>query len=126
GRDDIDYYQRLLRRSVDEDIARFVAIAVVGQFQLFSAALKRIGVSEGQGRQRPVRTVVAGKQLSGLLVRDDDRPFAKASSAADMIGMRMTVNDMGDWLVRHFSDRLRNQRGIGGRRVDHNNAALVH
>src|SRR5260370_16900436 len=44
---------------------------------------------------------------------------------ADMIGVRMTVNNMGDRLVGDFGDRLGNQRGVAGRRVYHDNAPLM-
>ncbi len=98
---------------------------MVGQFQRFAADLERIGVAERYGRQRPVRIVVARKQLPGLLVGDDDRASAETSGTADMIGVRMTVNNMGDRLVGDFGDRLGNQRGVAGRRVYHDNAALM-
>ena len=103
-----------------------MAVAVVGQFELVAADAQHVAVAERDRRQRPFGIVGARQQLSGLLVRDDGRPPAQAGRAADVVGVRVAVDQVGDRLVGDFGNRLRNCRGDGGRRVHDHHAGFVN
>ena len=76
--------------------------------------------------QRPVRIRSAREQPGGFFLRNDDGPTAEYLRAADVIDVRVAVNDVRDRIGRHFSDGLRNVRRVGRRRIDHHDAFVVH
>ena len=52
---------------------------------------------------------------------------AQRFRAADVIGMRVTVNQVGNWsIARHPFDCLSNCRCVGLRCIDHDNPAIVN
>jgi len=65
------------------------------------------------------------QQPVSLGVRDDRRVAAKTLRAADVIGVRMAVDQVRDTPVRDLGDGFRNVGRDGRRRVDHDHAALV-
>ena len=57
---------------------------------------------------------------------DDDGLATHRLCSADVIYVRVAVDKVGDRLVTHFGDCLRNVRRVAWRRIDNHDAAIVN
>jgi hypothetical protein len=84
---------------VDEDVVGRVVGAVPRQLDALPSDLQGAAVREGLVRQRPGRVVVAQQELARLLVPDArDRPVEQRRRA-DVVGVVMGVDEVGDRLL---------------------------
>jgi len=106
----IDHHQHLLLWRVDEDVARLVRATRICQVEALAADLERVAVLEGHGRRRAPRILRPLEQPFGLFLGDDDRMSAEVVHAADMVGVGVAVDDMGDRPVGDLGDGLTDVR----------------
>src|SRR5512132_2913607 len=56
----------------------------------------------------------------------DDRMATQSLRSTNMIGVRMTVDDMRDWFIGYFSDRMRKVRDQSLRNINHHDTAIIN
>jgi hypothetical protein len=110
---------------MDEDVAWLVRNAVVRQFEDLASHLEGVTISEGHRGQRAI--LVAGPREEALrfFVCDDDGHIPERSRAADVIDVRVAVDEVRNRLVRNLPDAFENVVGIRRRRIYDDDAGVV-
>ena len=105
GVDDVDEQEGLLNGGVDEGVVGGVVGALVGEFEGLIADVQGIVALEGCGWEGTVGVGALGQEVFGLLVGDDcGVAVDEEVGAADVVGVVMGVDEVGDGEVCHVAD----------------------